>query len=95
VGAIVEKLMTITRAELEASLAKLDPAARLDAAGHARVRIAGVAAALTFEALPKRRVGGLISLPQARVTLAFDGTSADERAGFLRRFDIAFQRGGG
>lgn len=41
-----------------------------------------------------RRIASLV-LPLTPVTLEFVGLSMDERAEFLRRFDIAFQRGGG
>ena len=41
-----------------------------------------------------RRLGAL-RLPEMEVILVFDGYSEDEQADFLRRFDRAFQRGGG
>lgn len=41
-----------------------------------------------------QRLGSLV-LPQTRVNLRFEGFSETERADFLRRFDLAFQRGGG
>lgn len=41
-----------------------------------------------------RRLGAL-SLPEMEVTLVFQGYSAEERADFFRRFDRAYQRGGG
>ncbi len=47
------------------------------------------------EELEKRRLGGLILLPQARVTLVLATVPESARAAFLRSFDIAFQRGGG
>lgn len=85
------KLMTITRAEFEKSLAAFDHQAALDARG--QVSIAG--AVIRFEALPPRRPGGLLSLPQARITIETEALDPAQRAAFLRRFDIAFQRGGG
>ena len=87
--------MSITRAEFEASLAALDPSARLDATGTGPVRAGTTTATISFEALPKLRLGGLLAMPQARVTIAFDGVAEAERAHFLKRFDLAFQRGGG
>lgn len=92
---VIEKLMSITRAELEHSLAALDPAARLDAAGRAQIAVDGVAAVLTFEELPRRRLGGLIHMPQARVRLEIMATGTAAAATFRQRFEIAFQRGGG
>lgn len=53
-------------------------------------------AEIAFHALPPRRVGGgLLELPQARVTIKFGDVGTAEADAFLRRFDIAFQRGGG
>lgn len=42
----------------------------------------------------ERRLGSL-QLPQTRVSLSLEGFSEEERKTFLRRFDLAFQRGGG
>ena len=52
-------------------------------------------AVITFSPAASVRLGGLLELPRARVTIRFDGGSAQARASFLRRFEIAFQRGGG
>ncbi len=40
-------------------------------------------------------LGGLMALPRAKVTLAFDGLDEQAREKFLRKFEISFQRGGG
>lgn len=48
-----------------------------------------------FEPLAERRLGGLLLLPQARVSLTFQATSSAARAGFLGQFWLVFQRGGG
>jgi hypothetical protein len=42
----------------------------------------------------ERRLGSL-ALPQTQVNLSFEGFSEEQRKDFLRRFDLAFQRGGG
>lgn len=42
----------------------------------------------------ERRLGSLV-LPRTEVSLSFEGFSVSEREDFLRRFDLAFQRGGG
>lgn len=53
-------------------------------------------AQIEFIALEPRRIGGgLLELPQARVTITLTGVAPDAAAAFLRRFDMAFQRGGG
>ncbi len=93
-GSLV-KLMSITRAEFEASLAGLEPSARLDAAGEARLAVGSGVAVIVFAMLLPRTIGGLLRLPQARVSLDLDAVPEAERVSFLRRFEIAFQRGGG
>ncbi len=41
------------------------------------------------------RVIALVRLPRMHVRFAFDRVAADERAAFMRRFDLHLQRGGG
>jgi hypothetical protein len=41
------------------------------------------------------RVIALVRLPRMEVRFAFEGVSADERATFMRHFDLHLQRGGG
>ena len=87
--------MSITRSDFEKSLAALDPSAQLDATGQARIAADGLTALLQFEPMPNRTLGGLLTLPQARVKLQIEGAEAARMNDFMRRFDIAFQRGGG
>lgn len=47
------------------------------------------------EPLAGVRLGGLLELPRAKVTLTYSGASNADRIAFQRRFDLAFQRGGG
>ncbi len=44
--------------------------------------------------MPELRVG-LLALKRQRVTIAFKGCSAAQRAAFLARFELHFRRGGG
>lgn len=94
-GARIEKLMSLTRAEFVASLAGFDPQARLGDDGVVSLVTAGGVLRVTFEPLPPRLLGGLVRMPQARVALDFSGIPEAQRASLQRRFDIAFQRGGG
>jgi hypothetical protein len=89
----VEKLMTLSRAEFAMSVAALAPEGC--GANPARVPLGSGWVCICYEALPGVRLGGLLELPRARVIIEFDKASAAEREEFLRRFDIAFQRGGG
>lgn len=49
---------------------------------------------LRWQALPDR-VMGSIRLPRLAVAFRFEGLSAEQRAQFMRRFDLVLQRGGG
>lgn len=90
----VEKIMSASRDEFARSLAVLlgvaaaPPTPAVVALGRGSVAIA-------YDPLPAARLGGLLELPRARVTLSFDGVGVAEEDEFLRRFDVAFQRGGG
>ncbi|MDP4299615.1 hypothetical protein [Leptothrix discophora] len=49
---------------------------------------------LDWETLPPRQIA-LLRMPRLAVTFAFEGCSADERARFMRYFDLYTRRGGG
>ena len=92
----VEKMMSLTLVEFHRGLKTLSPDVPLEdgqkeiviSADKAEVRI-------VYEPLEKATLGGLLSLPRARVTLYLDGLDEAGRQKFLARFDKAFQRGGG
>ena len=90
----IEKVMSASREEFVRSLAVL---LGMTASPElpARVAVGGGKAIIGYEALPPATLGGLLALPRARVTLSFEGVSRADAAAFLRRFDLAFQRGGG
>ncbi len=70
----------------------------MDAEGQGLVQLPvgqGGMATISYTALPGATLGGLLQLPRAQVCIAFDDCGSEERAAFMRRFDIAFQRGGG
>jgi hypothetical protein len=50
---------------------------------------------ISRELLPGVRLGGLLEMPRAAVTLTFQSVDEAARARFIQRFDLAFQRGGG
>jgi len=50
--------------------------------------------AIRLGAEAKRQLGALV-LPQMDITFQFEGLTPEEIESFLRRFDLAFQRGGG
>jgi hypothetical protein len=94
------KLMSISRGEFEASACALDRTVALDASTDGIVaryaRGMGGAAIVRYTPLPSRTIGGgLLTLPQAVVTLAFEGLSEAEQRAFQISFEASFQRGGG
>lgn len=91
----IEKLMGLTHAEFQHSIAGLAPSSLENDGRVARFVVSNGTVTVTFEALPHAILGGLVRMPRSKVTLAFDGVDTGERARFLRRFDIVFQRGGG
>lgn len=88
------RLMSLSAQEFEASIAKLG-AHRRSASGFPIFDLANGSVEILYAAAPAKIFGGLLSLPQAHVTLVFEGADDAERAAFVHLFDIAFQRGGG
>lgn len=85
--------MTLSRDEFITTLAILtgNPG---NAAG-ATIPIGSGSVAITYREEKPARLGGLLSLPRATVTLAFENVPDEARRDFLARFDRTFQRGGG
>ena len=86
--------MSLSRAEFDASIAKLGNHAT-SADGHPVFAIQTGTVEIRYRAAASKTLGGLLALPQAVVTLAFSGSDPAAEAAFIHRFDIAFQRGGG
>jgi hypothetical protein len=91
----VEKLMSLTLAEFQATIAPLAGGPLPARETHADIRTGSGRVVIAFEPLPSVRLGGLLDMPRALVSLTYSGVSDEERAAFLKRFDLAFQRGGG
>ncbi len=94
------KLMSISRGEFEASVRALDAGAAMLTDGLdvvARFALADSGTAIVrYEPLAARTIGGgLLSLPQAHVTISFEQVSEAAERTFIARFEISFQRGGG
>ncbi len=91
--------MSISRSEFVNSIRAFaggDAAAQAEGQGVVQLPVGpGGTAAISYTALPGATLGGLLQLPRAQVAIAFDGCGSEERAAFMRRFDMAFQRGGG
>jgi hypothetical protein len=90
----VEKLMSLTPQEFIDTLARLSPSTR-DFAGAHVLPVAGGTVRIEFTPQTSVTLGGLLALPRAKVTISFDGVDNAARDAFLKRFELAFQRGGG
>ncbi len=92
----IEKIMALSRAEFHRSLRMFAPESKFDpGAGSVELKNGAGHVTITFEELPEETLGGLLSLPRARVGLKLAGQSEAQQAEFMVRFDRAFQRGGG
>jgi len=91
----VEKLMSISRAEFLASLVHIAGVRETENGMWVVPLDADGSATITFNKQASVQLGGLLELPRARITIRLDGGSAEARATFFQRFDMAFQRGGG
>ncbi len=87
--------MSLSATEFEKSLAVF--LGRSIAAGttSADVDLEVGRAGITYQPVGGVTLGGLLALPRATVRLTFEGVPESVREDFVRRFDIAFQRGGG
>lgn len=63
-------------------------------AGSLQVSIGQGVLALEWQVLAPRVIA-LIRLPRMAVSFRFSGVSVEERAAFMKRFDLHLQRGGG
>ena len=91
----VTQVMSLSREEFVLSMAAFLVSEAVLPRDTLRVPVGGGCVDIGYRELPGVLLGGLLALPRAEVTLDFsDVGEADQRA-FLRRFEIAFQRGGG
>ena len=88
------RLMSLSKSEFDASIGKLGDHRR-SAAGFPVFALGTGSVEIRYAEAPAKVFGGLLQLPQAHITLAFAGVNEADRAAFVHRFDIAFQRGGG
>ncbi len=94
-GTIV-KLMSLDASEFYRALMKFAPETREQ--GQVSAYLIGNEAKglrITIEELAPFCPGGLIVLPQCRITLKFHGVGTRERETILARFDRTYFRGGG
>lgn len=90
----IVKVMSLTPVEFAASMTSLLAQRVLDASPVTAV-VGNGTVAISYTSQPGVTLGGLLTLPRAAVVLTFADVTPIERAAFLRRFELAFQRGGG
>lgn len=90
----IRKLMSCTPAEFAASMVNIGGMTeRPD--GSWMGASGGGTALVRYQPQPGVRLGGLLEIPRAVVTITLSGLSDADRISLLRRFEMAFQRGGG
>ena len=88
--------MSMTLGDFHRSLKALAPGHALHSDGRGvHLEDDGYSVEILFEKIESKVFGGLLVLPRAKVTLTFGNTSPQAQKDFERRFDFAFQRGGG
>jgi hypothetical protein len=92
---LIRKTMALSRGEFEACMAVLCDAAGRGEDGCVSLAVGGGTVAITHRPLAPVRLGGLLELPRAEVTIVFEAVAETDARAFLRRFELAFQRGGG
>ena len=91
----IAQTMSLSRDEFMNSITALDPDAEAIARDQYRLKVSAGSVVIGYGALPPVRLGGLLELPRATVSLSFHDLSPAESEAFFKRFEIAFQRGGG
>lgn len=93
---IAEKTMSLTLADFHRGVRDLAPGIAIEN-GQTEVTVPqdDARVCIRYEALDEETLGGLLTLPRARVTIRFDGLGDTRREEFLARFERAFHRGGG
>lgn len=92
----IEKTMSLTLVEFQRSLANLAQDSTAEMSGDAaKITYGSGTVAIAYKPLAKVTMGGLLSLPRARVSLSFEALDEAQQIAFLAKFDKAFQRGGG
>lgn len=91
---VIEKVMSLSRAEYLSTAVALGGLA-VSENGRVMVVLAGGQVEISYREQDPVRLGGLLSLPRAVVTLTFSDVPVNDRSRFLAHFDRTFQRGGG
>ncbi|MEQ1695870.1 MAG: hypothetical protein ABL901_08520 [Hyphomicrobiaceae bacterium] len=90
----IEKLMSLSLREFQHSLCPL-AGRTVGEVSAVSLPVADGSVTISYEARPSVRFGGLLEIPRAVVSLVFSGVTSQQQEVFMKRFDLAFQRGGG
>ena len=91
----IEKTMSLAEHEFVTGCERLAKEGDVVSQHEAKIAIGVGHVVIRYEPLEGVRLGGLLELPRAKVSLTFSSVSAEEQQAFTRRFEITFQRGGG
>jgi hypothetical protein len=91
----VEKLCSMTLREFQSNLAPLLGSPLAADRTVAMIPEGAGSVTINFQPRPGLRLSGLLTMPLALITLTFENMPPPDQAAFLKRFDLAFQRGGG
>ncbi len=90
-----EKIMSATLGDFQRGIKAIAPDHEIGAdARRVSLQTDDYSVEIDFEAIEPIVHSPLLSIPRAKVTLAFDQTPAEARKKFMERFELAFQRGG-
>ena len=85
----------MTLREFQQNLAPLIGAPLAGDQNSAELAVGAGRVTIDYEPRPGLRLSELLTMPVGLVTLVFENVSASDQHGFLKRFELAFQRGGG
>lgn len=91
----IEKLMSLAPREFQLSLAPIAGVTLVGSDYDATLVVGQGQVIIVYEPRAPIRLGGLLDMPQALVSLTFVEVTPAERVAVLARFDLAFRRGGG
>lgn len=92
----VTKLMAANPAEFARGMERLtrDMTSRADGSATV-IDLPGGSVAITYTPKQGRRLSPLLVMPAADVVFTFTDVTDEDRAAFIAKFDLVFQRGGG
>lgn len=94
-SAPIQKLMSLAEHEFITGCTRLAGEGDSVSPREAKIAVGDGSVTIRYEPLPGVRLGGLLALPRANVTLSYANVSQVDQDDFTKRFEMTFQRGGG